>query len=57
MRKRLFKNLFGVPVTEPHAPDRLQPLESAGAALRGAIACRLGRSLAIRQVDAGSCNG
>lgn len=57
MRRRLFKNLFSAPVTEPYAPERPDPLESAGEALRGAVARRLGRSLAIRQVDAGSCNG
>ncbi|MDH4259187.1 MAG: NADH-quinone oxidoreductase subunit NuoB [Gammaproteobacteria bacterium] len=57
MRRRLFKNLFSAPVTEPYAPDRREPLEGAGEPLRGAIARRLGRSLAIRAVDAGSCNG
>ena len=57
MRRRLIKNLFSVPITEPFAPDRPELLEGAGEALRGAIARRLGRSLAIRQVDAGSCNG
>lgn len=57
MRRRLFKNLFSVPVTEPYVPDRPGTLEDAGEALRGAVARRLGRSLAIRQVDAGSCNG
>src|SRR5205807_5017716 len=31
-------------------------LEALGAELRGAVARRLGRSLAIREVDAGSCN-
>jgi len=36
------------------APDRL---EAAGAAARRAIHKLLGRSLAIREVDAGSCNG
>jgi len=57
MRKRLFKNLFNAPVTEPLTPDAPGSLEAAGEALRGAIARRLGRSLAIRAVDAGSCNG
>ena len=52
MRKRLFKNLLHAPVTEA-APD----LGSVGAELQGVIARRLGRSLAIREVDAGSCNG
>ena len=57
MRRRLFKNLFSAPVTEPGWPGGPEPLEAAGEALRGAITRRLGRSLAIRQVDAGSCNG
>ena len=43
-------------VTEP-APKHDDPeLERLGIALRRAIDTRLGRSLAIRQVDAGSCN-
>ncbi|HLG52670.1 MAG TPA: NADH-quinone oxidoreductase subunit NuoB [Steroidobacteraceae bacterium] len=57
MRKRLFKNLINAPVTEPLTPGRAESLGDAGEALRGAIARRLGSSLAIRQVDAGSCNG
>ena len=57
MRRRLIKNLFSLPVTEPYARDRPELLEAAGEELRGAIAQRLGRSLAIRAVDAGSCNG
>ena len=57
MRRRLFKNLFSAPVTEPGSPGGPEPLEAAGEALRGAITRRLGRSLAIRQVDACSCNG
>jgi Ni,Fe-hydrogenase III small subunit len=57
MRRRLFKNLFNAPVTEPLAPGGVEPPEAAGEALRAVIAKRLGRSLAIRQVDAGSCNG
>ncbi|MCC7257710.1 MAG: NADH-quinone oxidoreductase subunit NuoB [Gammaproteobacteria bacterium] len=52
MRRLLLKNLFSRPLTEP-APV---PAD-VGEALRGAIARRLGRSLCIRAVDAGSCNG
>jgi Ni,Fe-hydrogenase III small subunit len=52
----LFKNLMRGPVTET-APD---PGEKALAELAGkvdrAARARLGRSLAIREVDAGSCN-
>src|SRR5450631_2293320 len=56
MRRRLFKNLITAPCTEP-VGERTVTLEAAGAELRGAIARSLGRSLAIREVDAGSCNG
>jgi Ni,Fe-hydrogenase III small subunit len=56
MRKLLFESLFRRPFTEP-APslDEAAVTELAtalGAAARG----RLGRSLSIREVDAGSCN-
>ena len=56
MRRRLFKNLLNEPCTEPVAGAPPETLESLGAALQGALARRLGRSLAIREVDAGSCN-
>src|ERR1700676_360039 len=56
MRRRLFKNLITAPCTEP-VSEPTDPFEAAGESLRGAIARRLGRSLAIREVDAGSCNG
>ena len=57
MRKRLFRNLLNPPVTESVSGDSTDKLESAGAELCGAISRTLGRSLAIREVDAGSCNG
>src|SRR5271169_6799835 len=56
MRRRLFKNLINAPCTEP-VSEGVATLELAGAELRGVIARTLGRSLAIRHVDAGSCNG
>src|SRR6266851_9711354 len=56
MRRRLFKNLVTAPCTEPVSEPTVD-LDAAGTALRGVIARRLGRSLAIREVDAGSCNG
>src|ERR1700688_4633686 len=56
MRRRLFKNLITAPCTEP-VSEPTDRFEAAGEELRGAIARRLGRSLAIREVDAGSCNG
>jgi Ni,Fe-hydrogenase III small subunit len=57
MRKLLFKNLFRPPLTEP-PPDRNEEAvaELAGK-VDGAARRRLGRSLSIREVDAGSCNG
>src|SRR5208282_3013691 len=57
MRRRLFKNLVSAPCTEPVSERPSLALEAAGAELQGALARRLGRSLAIRELDAGSCNG
>jgi Ni,Fe-hydrogenase III small subunit len=57
MRRLLFKNLMRRPVTEvAPAPDEVGLAELA-ARLDRAARRRLGRSLAIREVDAGSCNG
>src|ERR1700693_725232 len=56
MRRRLFKTPTTPVCTEP-VSEPTDLFEAAGEALRGAIARRLGRSLAIREVDAGSCNG
>jgi Ni,Fe-hydrogenase III small subunit len=57
MRKLLFESLFATPLTEtPPAPDDFAAAELA--MLLGETARRrLGRSLSIREVDAGSCNG
>ena len=57
MRKILFKSLVARPLTEP-AP-RLDDPEIAELARKVDYAARakLGRSLSIREVDAGSCNG
>jgi Ni,Fe-hydrogenase III small subunit len=57
MRKTLFESLTHGPLTEPApAPDEAALKELAESVDRAARA-RLGRSLSIRQVDAGSCNG
>lgn len=56
MRRRLFKNLFSAPCTEP-VGEGSEVFETVGTELRGVIARTLGHSLAIREVDAGSCNG
>ena len=56
MRKTLLDSLQG-PLTEaPPAPDEAGLAELAQSVDRAARA-KLGRSLSIRQVDAGSCNG
>src|SRR5690606_34375607 len=57
MRRLLFDSLLKGPLTEPPpAPDPDALAELAEAVNRKARR-RLGRSLAIRAVDAGSCNG
>jgi Ni,Fe-hydrogenase III small subunit len=57
MRKTLFESLTRGPVTEaPPSSDGAALAELASRVERAARR-RLGRSLAIRQVDAGSCNG
>ncbi len=57
MRKLLFHNLWRSPLTMP-APAPSEPaLAELGAKVDQAARQRLGRSLAIREVDAGSCNG
>ena len=57
MRRLLFQSVVNRPVTEP--PPRLVDADLAelGARVDAAARGRLGRSLAIREVDAGSCNG
>ena len=57
MRRTLFDSLIHRPLTEaPPAADDAALAELA-ASLERAARRRLGRSLAIREVDAGSCNG
>src|SRR3954468_10607018 len=57
MRRILFRNLIQGPFTEPApAPDDAALAELA-ARVDGAAKTRLGRTLSIREVDAGSCNG
>lgn len=57
MRKTLFLSLFKAPLTEPPPqPDDAAVAELARRVDQSARR-RLGRSLAIREVDAGSCNG
>lgn len=55
---RILKHIFrtGI-VTEPLPPITDPEIEKIGVQLEEAIRSRFQRSLAIRQVDAGSCNG
>jgi Ni,Fe-hydrogenase III small subunit len=57
VRKLLLKSLIRSPLTEPQPrPDDAMLAELAGR-LEATSRRALGRSLSIRQVDAGSCNG
>jgi Ni,Fe-hydrogenase III small subunit len=55
MRRILFESLLRRPLTEA-APADDQEVAALAANLTAATRARLGRSLAIRHVDAGSCN-
>ena len=57
MRKILFETLMRRPLTEapPVKDDKM--LAELAASLARAARRRLGRSLSIREIDAGSCNG
>src|SRR3974377_1049842 len=57
MRKLLFQSLFRGPLTEPMPPTDDAELSELATALGRAARRRLGRSLSIREIDAGSCNG
>ena len=56
MRKILLESLVRTPVTEPPPASDDAALAELAASVNRAATARLGRSLAIRQVDAGSCN-
>ncbi len=57
MRRTLFESLTHGPLTETAPRIQDSELAELAAALDRTARRRLGRSLAIRQVDAGSCNG
>jgi Ni,Fe-hydrogenase III small subunit len=57
MRKTLFQGLIRPPLTEALPLPGSETLEELAGTLDRAARRRLGRSLAIREVDAGSCNG
>lgn len=55
MRKLLLQGLLKAPLTEKGPDD--DAVEALARELDAAARARLGRSLSIREVDAGSCNG
>ena len=57
MRKLLFESIVKNPLTEPPPSENAAALAELAANVDRAARHRLGRSLSIRQVDAGSCNG
>lgn len=57
MRKLLFKNLVRRSLTEPRPPADDAMLAELAERLEASARRVLGRSLSIREVDAGSCNG
>ena len=57
MRKTLFESLTRGPLTEPRPARDEAAIAQLAKNLDRAAKAKLGRSLSIRQVDAGSCNG
>ena len=57
MRKLLFQSLFRTPLTESAPSPDQAAIEELAVAVGRTARRRLGRSLSIREIDAGSCNG
>ena len=57
MRKLLLKSLVQGPLTEPPPAADEAALAELAARVNQASGKRWGRTLSIREVDAGSCNG
>ena len=57
MRNLLFQGIVRSPLTEPRPKSDDNELAALTARLEQGAQRRLGRSLSIREVDAGSCNG
>ncbi len=55
--REMFRALREGPLTEPATPPPEDEVAILAARLKAAAFNRLGRTLAIRQVDSGSCNG
>ncbi len=56
MRRTLFESVTRPPLTEPAPAPNDPELAALAAEIKSTAGVRLGRSLAIRHVDAGSCN-
>jgi Ni,Fe-hydrogenase III small subunit len=54
---KLARNLFAAPLTDPAPAVNPDVVAALVARIEEQAQARLGRSLSIRQVDAGSCNG
>jgi Ni,Fe-hydrogenase III small subunit len=57
MRNHLWQGIIHAPLTEPAPVPDDAAMKELAAALDNAARRRLGHSLSIREVDAGSCNG
>ena len=57
MSRLLLRNFFHAPLTEPAPAVDEAALAELAARVHSASHARLGRTLSIREVDAGSCNG
>ena len=57
MRRTIFDSLAHPILTEPLAKAQTDEIAALAGKLDAAARARLGRSLSIREVDAGSCNG
>ena len=57
MRKLLLQSLFSAPLTERAPSQDETAVEELAVAMKRSARMHLGRSLSIREVDAGSCNG
>jgi Ni,Fe-hydrogenase III small subunit len=57
MRRTIFDSLANPILTEPLAKAQTDEIAALAGKLDAAARARLGRSLSIREVDAGSCNG
>ncbi len=55
--RTLLRNLLSAPLTEALSPAEREAITALAAQVQAGALQRLGRSLSIREVDAGSCNG